>query len=66
MVEEEEVRIESRIAPPPLSCPKCEELLPPDLGELNCSALGKLQAGRKPSFPKLWTGLGGGLLGDNF
>tara|TARA_B110000444_G_scaffold243279_1_gene261503 strand:+ start:2733 stop:3131 length:399 start_codon:yes stop_codon:yes gene_type:complete len=36
MVEEEEVRIESRIAPPPLSCPKCEELLPPDLGELNC------------------------------
>ena len=33
---DEEVKIESRIAPPPLSCPKCQELLPPQLGELTC------------------------------
>jgi len=37
MDEEKEVRIESRIAPPPLSCPKCQELLPPELGEIQCS-----------------------------
>ena len=36
MDEEEEIRIESRIAPPPLTCPKCDELLPPELGEVNC------------------------------
>ena len=37
MDEEEEIRVESRIAPPPLTCPKCDELLPPELGEVNCS-----------------------------
>lgn len=35
MDEVTEVRIESRIAPPPLSCPKCQELLPPALGRFN-------------------------------
>ena len=37
MDEVAEVRIESRIAPPPLSCPKCQELLPPALGEIQCT-----------------------------
>ena len=36
MEELEEPRIESRIAPPSLTCPKCQEMLPPELGELKC------------------------------
>jgi len=36
MEDVDEVKIESRIAPPALSCPKCQELLPSDLGELKC------------------------------
>ena len=37
MDEEIEIRMESRIAPPPLTCPKCQELLPPGLGEIQCT-----------------------------
>ena len=33
----EEAVVESRIAPPALSCPKCEGLLPFDLGEIQCT-----------------------------
>ena len=29
--------VESRVAPPPLSCPKCDGLLPSGLGELDCT-----------------------------
>lgn len=32
----EELVVESRVSPPPLSCPKCQGMLPMDLGELNC------------------------------
>jgi DNA-directed RNA polymerase subunit RPC12/RpoP len=35
--EGEEAIVESRIAPPALSCPKCASLLPSDLGVLTCS-----------------------------
>ncbi len=33
---EEELSVESRVAPPPLSCPKCDGLLPTALGEIQC------------------------------
>lgn len=33
----EEVVVESRIAPPALTCPKCSSLLPSDLGVLTCT-----------------------------
>jgi len=33
---DEEAIVESRIAPPPLTCPKCSSLLPSDLGVLTC------------------------------
>lgn len=36
MGEEEELSVESRIAPPSLSCPKCDSLLPSELGVLIC------------------------------
>ena len=32
----EELTVESQIAPPPLSCPKCQGMLPVGLGELTC------------------------------
>ena len=32
----EEYTIESKISPPPLSCPKCNGMLPMKLGDLNC------------------------------
>ena len=32
----EELTVESRISPPALSCPKCNGLLPNELGELTC------------------------------
>ena len=32
----EELSVESKVAPPPLSCPKCHGLLPSVLGELQC------------------------------
>ena len=33
----EELTVESRVAPPPLSCPKCDGLLPNELGEIRCT-----------------------------
>ena len=33
----EELSVESKVAPPPLSCPKCSGLLPSGLGELKCT-----------------------------
>ena len=33
---DEELTVESRIAPPPLSCPKCNGLLPSALGDIQC------------------------------
>ncbi|RPG70480.1 MAG: hypothetical protein CBC59_002700 [Euryarchaeota archaeon TMED99] len=33
----EELTVESRIAPPALSCPKCDGLLPNELGEVQCT-----------------------------
>ena len=33
---DEELTVESRIAPPPLSCPKCDGLLPSALGDIQC------------------------------
>ena len=36
----EELSVESRISPPSLSCPRCDNLLPPSLGELKCSMCG--------------------------
>ena len=33
---DEELSVESRIAPPSLSCPKCDGLLPSALGEIQC------------------------------
>ena len=33
----EERTVESRVAPPPLSCPKCNGLLPNELGEVRCT-----------------------------
>ena len=33
----EELSVESRISPPALSCPKCNELLPYELGEVQCT-----------------------------
>ncbi len=33
---EEDLTVESAISPPDLSCPKCEGLLPPELGEVSC------------------------------
>ncbi len=33
----EKISIESRIAPPALSCPKCNEMLPQKLGEIQCT-----------------------------
>ena len=32
----EEMFVESRISPPALSCPKCSEMLPLELGEVQC------------------------------
>ena len=32
----EELYVESRISPPGLSCPKCDEMLPQKLGEVQC------------------------------
>ena len=32
----EEHSVESRVAPPPLSCPKCDHLLPSKLGVVEC------------------------------
>mgnify|MGYP001251754016 CR=1 FL=1 len=32
--------VESKIAPPPLTCPKCDGLLPSALGELSCVLCG--------------------------
>ena len=32
----EEMFVESRISPPALSCPKCNEMLPQQLGEVQC------------------------------
>ena len=32
----EEMFVESRISPPALSCPKCDEMLPLKLGEVQC------------------------------
>jgi DNA-directed RNA polymerase subunit M/transcription elongation factor TFIIS len=32
----DELTVESQIAPPPLSCPKCDGMLPVGLGELAC------------------------------
>ena len=32
----EELFVESRISPPALSCPKCNEMLPLELGEIQC------------------------------
>ena len=32
----EELSVESRISPPALSCPKCDEMLPMKLGEVQC------------------------------
>ena len=32
----EEMFVESRISPPALSCPKCNEMLPQKLGEVQC------------------------------
>ncbi|MDP6869890.1 MAG: hypothetical protein QGI21_03875 [Candidatus Poseidoniaceae archaeon] len=37
MSDEEMAGIESRIAPPDLTCPRCKNLLPSGLGELVCS-----------------------------
>ena len=34
---DEKISVESRIAPPALSCPKCNEMLPPKLGEIQCT-----------------------------
>tara|TARA_B100001540_G_scaffold107005_1_gene96326 strand:- start:5055 stop:5498 length:444 start_codon:yes stop_codon:yes gene_type:complete len=34
--EEEPLSVESRIAPPPLTCPRCDNLLPSELGEVKC------------------------------
>ena len=33
----EEFVIESKVSPPPLSCPKCKGMLPMKLGEINCT-----------------------------
>lgn len=33
----EALSVESKVAPPPLSCPKCSGLLPSGLGEINCT-----------------------------
>ena len=33
----EELSVESKVAPPPLSCPKCGGLLPTGLGEIQCN-----------------------------
>ena len=33
----EALSVESKVAPPPLSCPKCGGLLPSGLGEINCT-----------------------------
>ena len=33
----EELTVESRVSPPPLSCPKCDGLLPNELGEVRCT-----------------------------
>ena len=33
----EALSVESKVAPPPLSCPKCNGLLPCGLGEINCT-----------------------------
>ena len=37
---DETLTVESRIAPPPLSCPKCNGLLPSALGEIQCELCG--------------------------
>lgn len=37
---DEDFTIESRIAPPALSCPKCSGLLPSALGEIQCELCG--------------------------
>ena len=34
----EELSVESRISPPALSCPKCDEMLPMKLGEVQCQS----------------------------
>ena len=39
-MEEEELVVESSIAPPDLSCPKCDGLLPANLGEISCALCG--------------------------
>ena len=33
----EESTVESRVAPPALTCPKCDGLLPSGLGEIQCT-----------------------------
>jgi DNA-directed RNA polymerase subunit M/transcription elongation factor TFIIS len=35
-VGEEQISVESRVAPPDLSCPKCNGLLPSKLGKVRC------------------------------
>lgn len=37
---DETLTVESRIAPPPLSCPKCNGLLPSALGDIQCELCG--------------------------
>ena len=34
--DEEQKSVESRVAPPDLSCPKCNGLLPSKLGKIRC------------------------------
>ena len=34
----DELSVESRISPPALSCPKCDEMLPMKLGEVQCQS----------------------------
>ena len=40
MSEEESLSVESRIGPPPLTCPRCDNLLPSELGEIKCRICG--------------------------
>ena len=52
---EEDLAVESAIAPPDLSCPKCEGLLPPELGEISCLLCDAKVRVEHPVTRRAWT-----------
>lgn len=54
MSEEENLSVESRISPPPLTCPRCDNLLPSELGEIKCRICGSEVKVEHEGTRRLW------------